>query len=439
GTAMGRRATYQFGSALPLSPTGRVSAGLGTGVARGSFGILAPTVLVTEPTQELVLDGVRFVFHNRPGAEAPAELTFELPDLKVLDAAELVQQTMHNLLPIRGAKVRDARRWAGYLEAMRAEGARADVMIAQHGWPTWGAARIDALISAHRDAYQYTHDQSVRLLNAGRTPAEIAEEISFPPGIGAVPGSRGYYGALRHNAKAVYQFYLGAYDGNPAHLDPLPPEESAKRRVALMGGAGAVRDAAQKAFAAGDYRWAAELLNELVFSGSTDAASRGLLARTYEQLGYQAESATWRNAYLAGAAELRGGAPTAGIDRARSMALLTATPVERFLDAMAASVDGPAAARLSLVINLVLSDTRESHVLTLSNGVLRHRPAPPVANANATLTVTHGFFVRMMAGSAGAKDLLLSPEAHVSGNRLDLARFFGVLTKAAGTFGIVEP
>ena len=346
---------------------------------------------------------------------------------------------MHNLLPIRGAKVRDALQWSRYLDLVLAQSADADVLFAQHSWPTWGHARIAALVTAHRDVHKYTHDQSVRALNAGRVPTEIAEEVTLPPSLQGVLGSRGYYGAVRHNAKAVYQFYLGAFDGNPAHLDPLPPEESAKRYVALFGGGPKAIAAAQEAFDRGEYRWAAELLNHVIFADGANAPARDLLARAYEQLGYQAESATWRNAYLTGAAELRGGAPARGLDRSAMLELLNETPVERFLDAMAASLDGPGAVGKALTINLVLSDTRESHVLWIENAVLHHKAAPPAANANATLTLTKPFFVRMMAGTAGAKDLLLSSDVKVTGSKVDLARFFGLLTKAPGTFAIVTP
>jgi alkyl sulfatase BDS1-like metallo-beta-lactamase superfamily hydrolase len=437
GTAMGRRSYYQFGKNLQRSAKGMVDTGLGKGVGYGSFGVLAPTDLVTKPTEERVLDGVRIVFHNVPGAEAPAEMSFSIPALKVYGGAENLAQTMHNLLPVRGAKVRDALRWAGYMQDALDQLGDAEVYVGQHNWPIWGHDRIAEFITKHRDVYKYTHDQTVRLINAGLTPAEIADQIRLPASLQNHFGTRGYYGDLRHNARAVYQFYLGAYDGNPAHLDPLPPVEMAKRYVALAGGADKAVAAAQTAFDQGDYRWAAELLNHVVFADAGNQPARELLARSYDQLGYVAEAATWRNSYRTAAAELRGGPPKQGINRAVFIDMLAQTPIERFLEAMAASLDGPAAEGKDFKINLVLTDTKESYVLWIENAVLHFRRADPASDANATLTLTKTFFVRMMAGTAGAKDMLMSDDVKVSGSRIDLARFLGLIDKAPGTFPIV--
>jgi alkyl sulfatase BDS1-like metallo-beta-lactamase superfamily hydrolase len=439
GTAMGRRSGYQFGKDLPRDARGFVDAGLGKGVAYGTFGILPPTQLVTEDTQQLVLDGVTFVFHNTPNTEAPAEMTFEIPALKAYCAAELAQQTMHNLLPVRGAKVRDSRAWSNYLDDALGRLDGIDVMFASHSWPTWGGERIAQVVTAHRDVYKYTHDQTVRLINAGYTMDEIAEQVKLPASLGAVFAARGYYGDLRHNVRAVYQFYLGHYDGNPAHLDRLPPEASAPRYVELMGGTDGVIRAARAAYDQGDLRWAAELLNHVVFAEPSHPGARELLAQAYEQMGFMAEASTFRNSYLTAAAELRHGPPQKGLDRTRFLDVLQHTPVERFLDAMAAALDGPAADGANLRINLVLTDTGESHVLWIEHAVLHHKKAPPASDANATLALTHAMFVRLVAGAAGAKDLLLSDEVKVTGSRLDLGRFFGLLDKAPGTFAIVTP
>ncbi len=439
GTAMARRSAYQFGKDLDRSPTGLLDTGLGKNVAYGTIGILTPTQFITEPTQEMTLDGARFVFHNVPGAEAPAELTFSLPEMKAYCGAENVVQTMHNLLPIRGAKVRDALRWSRYLDEALVQAADADVLFAQHNWPVWGRERISAQLTQQRDTYKYTHDQTVRLINAGYTPREIADKVQLPKSLQGAFGSRGYYGDLRHNVKAVYQFYIGAYDGNPAALNPLPPEESAKRYVELAGGAAKAIAAAQKAFDAGDYRWAAELLDHVVFAEHDNTAAKELLARTYEQMGYQAESATWRNAYLTGAAELRHGPPAKGVDRSAMIDLLEQTPVERFLDAMAAGLDGAAADGRHDTINLVLRDTKESFVLWIENAVLHWRKSAPTAGANATLTLTKPMFIKMMAGTASAKDMLMGSDVAVTGSTIDLVRFFLLIDKATGTFAIVTP
>jgi alkyl sulfatase BDS1-like metallo-beta-lactamase superfamily hydrolase len=439
GTAMGRRSGFQFGKDLPRDARGFVDAGLGKGVAYGTFGILPPTQLITEATQELTLDGVRFVFHNTPNTEAPAEMTFEVPALKAYCGAEILAQTMHNLLPVRGAKVRDALAWSGYLDDALGRLEGIDVYFASHNWPVWGRERIARHVTAQRDMYKYTHDQTVRLINAGYTASEIAEQVKLPASLQSTFGARGYYGDLRHNVKAVYQFYMGLYDGNPARLDPLPPEATAPRYVELMGGKAGVLKAAQAAYDGGDFRWAAELLDHVVFAEPGDVEARELLARAHEQMGFMAESATWRNSYLTAAAELRNGPPAKGIDRTRFLEVLAHTPVERFLDAMAAALDGPAAEGKDLTINLVLTDTKETHVLWIENAVLHHRKAPPASDADATLALTHAMFVRLVAGAAGAKDLLLSDDVKVTGSRVDLARFFGLLEKAPGTFAVVTP
>ena len=269
GTGMARRSVYQFGRDLPRSVTGNVDTGLGKDLAYGSISILPPNLLIEQPTQAVQLDGIDFVFHNVPGAECPAELTFSIPSKRLYDGAENLSQTMHNLLPIRGAKVRDALRWSNYMDQALEQVKEADIYIGSHNWPVWGRANIQKFITMHRDVYKYTHDQTVRLINAGYTPREIADTIKLPQSLSEFFGARGYYGDLRHNVKAVYQFYIGAYDGNPANLNPLPPQESAKRYLELLGGANKAVAAAQIAFDKGDYRWAAELLNHAVLGDSS--------------------------------------------------------------------------------------------------------------------------------------------------------------------------
>lgn len=437
GVVMGRRSGYQFGKSLERSAKGFVDAGLGKNIAYGTFGILQPNQLISQDTQEMNVDGLRLVFHNVPGAEAPAELTFSIPEMKAYCGAEILTQTMHNLLPIRGAKVRDALRWSNYLDQALQQNAGIEVYFASHTWPVWGNARIAEFITKHRDVYHYMHDQTVRLMNAGYTAREIADKVKLPKSLASYFGARGYYGDIRHNVKAIYQFYLGNYDGNPANLNPLPPAESAKKYVELFGGADKAIVAAQKAFDAGDYRWTAELLNLVVFADSDNTRAKELLAGTYDQMGYMSEAATWRNSYLTAAAELRNGPPKKGMNRASFIEVLSQTPVERFLDAMAASLDGAAAEDKNLKINLVLTDTKESYVLWIENAVLHHKKAAPASDANATLTLTKTIFVKMMAGTAGASDTLLSDDLKVTGSKVDLVRFFSLFDKAQGTFAIV--
>ncbi|HOB96903.1 MAG TPA: alkyl sulfatase dimerization domain-containing protein, partial [Aquabacterium sp.] len=353
--------------------------------------------------------------------------------------AENLAQTMHNLLPVRGAKVRDAARWAQYMQEALEQTRDSEVYFGQHNWPIWGQARIAEFITKHRDAYKYTHDQTVRLINAGYTQREIADQVKLPASLQSFFGVRGYYGDLRHNVKAVYQFYLGHYDGNPAHLNPLPPEQSGPRYLELMGGADKVVAAAQAAYDKGDYRWAAELLNQAVFGAPEHKGAKELLARSYDQLGYQSEASTWRNSYLTAAAELRNGPPQKGISRAAFLDMLAQTPTERFLESMEASLNGPAAEGKNLKVNLVIRDSRESYVLWLENAVLHHQRAAPAADANATLTVSKAIFLKMIAGTAGIQDTLMSDDLKVDGSKIDLVRFFSLIDKAPGTFAIVTP
>ena len=437
GVAMGRRSMYMYGSRLPRDAGGLVDTGLGKAVAYGRVGILAPTIVVDAPTQEVLLDGVRFVFHNVPGSEAPAEFTFYLPELQAFCGAELMSHTLHNLYTLRGAKVRDALKWAGYLDASLAQAAQAEVVFNQHHWPVWGRARIDDFITKQRDVYRYIHDQTVRQMNAGLTGPEIADTLTLPKALQDHLNVRGYYGTVRHNVRAVYQFYLGWFDAHPANLDALPPVEAGKRYVALAGGADKLVAQAQQAFDAGDFRWAAELLKHAVYADPKNRAASELMARCFEQMGYLAESAPWRNFYLTGALELRQGPPDKGIPSSALLDMLQHTPIERFLEAMAANLDGPKAADSRLKINLVFTDLGESYVLQLGNGVLHHHAAAPAPDANATLRLTKPFFLKMMTGGAGAKDLLLSDDTKIEGSTLDLGRFFALLNKAPGNFPIV--
>lgn len=437
GTAMARRSLYMYGDRLPRSVTGLVDNGLGKAVAYGSLGILPPSIIVEHTPQEIELDGVRFVFQNVPGAEAPAELTFYLPELRAYCGAEIISHTLHNLYTPRGAKVRDGLKWARYLDEALEHAADAEVMFNQHHWPVWGADRIREFITLQRDVYKYLHDQTVRMMNAGLTGPEIAETITMPRTLDTFLSGRGYYGTVRHNVRAIYQHYMGWFDAHPANLDALPPVEAGRRYVELLGGMAATVAMAEEAFAQGDYRWAAELLKHAVYAQPGDPAASEALARTFEQLGYQAEASTWRNFYLTGALELRRGPPAKGIGRDMFLDMLQHTPVERFLDAMAASVNGPKAENFDVKLNLVFADLDESYVLWIENAVLHHRRETPANDADATLTLTKPFFLRMMTGTAGPVALLTSDETRISGSRVQLARFFRLLDPAPGTFPIV--
>lgn len=439
GPAMSRRSMYQFGKNLDTGAQGFVDAGLGKRVAYGTIGILAPTITIEKSTQNLTLDGVEFVFHNTPGAEAPAELTFSIPALKAYGGAELLAQTMHNFLPVRGAKVRDVLQWSSYMQNALDQLGDAEVYFGQHNWPIWGQPQIREFITKHRDVYKYLHDQTIRLANSGATPKEIAEQIELPPALASYFGTRGYYGDLRHNVKAIYQMYLGAYDGNPANLNPLPPAKVAPRYIELMGGPDKVLTAAKIAYDQGDYRWVAELLNHLVFAEPENQAAKSLLAETYQQLGYQSEASTWRNSYLAAAQELQQGTPEQGVDRTLLLGLMQRTPTERFLEAMAASLNGPAADGKDYVINLKLTDLNESYVLWLENSVLHHRAASPDPKANATLNISKVLLVKLLAGAAGLEDIMTSEEFDLEGSTIDFVSFMRLIDKASASFAIVTP
>lgn len=437
GPAMGRRAMYMYGSRLPKNETGLVDNGLGKAVAFGKLGILTPNTLVRLDKQLMTIDGVRFVFHNASGAEAPSEFTFYLPDFKAFCGAELMGHTLHNLYTLRGAKVRDANKWADFLNDSLRHVQNSEVVFNQHHWPVWGAANIQDFIAKQRDTYQFIHDQTVRHMNAGLNAAEISEIIQLPKTLDEHLSVRGYYGTVRHNVKAVYQNYLGWFDAHPANLDPLPPLQASERYVNLMGGADKVVLAAKEAIAKGEHRWAAELLKHVVYVSPKNADAKILLAETFEKLGYAAESSAWRNFYLTGALELREGAPEKGMPRESLIEMLNQTPIDRFLEAMAASLNASKAEGKKLKINLIFSDTQQSFVLRLENSVLHHAKKAPEKDANATLTLTQSFFLKMVLGQAGGKDLLLSDQTKIDGSTLDLATFFSLLDKAPGNFSIV--
>jgi alkyl sulfatase BDS1-like metallo-beta-lactamase superfamily hydrolase len=439
GTTMGRRAMFMYGKRLARSERGHVGSGLGKGPAFGTTGILGPTHIVDSTPQEMTIDGVRFVFQNAPGSEAPAELTFYLPGRKAFCGAEVVSRNLHNLYTLRGAKVRDALKWSGYIDQAIRLFPEVEVYFASHHWPLWGNGDIIDFLKKQRDTYKYIHDQTLRLASRGYTPREIAEEIELPETLRRNFPSRDYYGTVRHNAKAVYQAYFGWYDGNPANLDPLPPEQVASRYVRAMGGSEAVLTRAREDFENGDYRWVAELLNHLVFAEPDNREARELLASTYDQLGYQAESGPWRDVYLTGAYELRHGPPESGVGIANAADLLRETPVPRFLDLIAAMLNGPDAEGTDLVINFTFTDLGRNYVLTLENAVLHHREGAAAPGADATMELTHDMFIRMLLGQVKVREMLFSDEVNFEGSELDLLRFFSLLDEPDDLFDIVVP
>jgi alkyl sulfatase BDS1-like metallo-beta-lactamase superfamily hydrolase len=439
GVGMARRAAYMYGMPLARSPRGHVDTGLGKEPARGRISLAAPTDLVDRTPQPMEIDGVRFVFQHVPHSEAPAELTFYLPDAKAFCGAEIVSHTMHNLYTLRGAKVRDALLWSAYIdEALRLFG-EAEVAFASHHWPTWGNAEVVAYLKRQRDTYKYVHDQTLRLANDGATPREIAEQLELPASLRPSFANRGYYGTVRHNAKAVYQWYFGWYDGNPAHLDPLPPVEAGTRYVEAMGGTDAVLQKAEDAFARGELRWAATLLDHLVFAEPERREARALLARVYDQLGYRAESGPWRDVYLTGAWELRHGAFEGGVDLAAAIGLMRRVPLARFFESMATRIVGPDAEGRDTVVNFVFTDLDETYVLHLENAVLHHRRGEADPEADATVRLTQDFFLRLALRQLGLREAIFSDDLDVEGSRLELLRFFSLVEAPDPDFPIVTP
>jgi alkyl sulfatase BDS1-like metallo-beta-lactamase superfamily hydrolase len=439
GIAMGRRAGFMFGIHLERSPTGHVDTGLGQAPARGTIAIAKPTHEIDRTPQEMSLDGVRFVFQFTPESEAPAEMTFYLPDHRAFCGAEIVSRTQHNLYTLRGAKVRDALAWSGYIDQALHLFGDADLLFASHGWPTWGNERVVDHLKKQRDTYKYIHDQTLRLASSGATPREIAEELELPSTLRSTFASRGYYGAVSHNSRAVYDWYFGWFDGNPAELDPLPPEAEAKKYLDAMGGLDAVLAKAEQALSNAEYRWAATLLNHAVFAAPADERAKILLARAYDQLGYRAESGPWRDFYLTGAHELRHGPAGTAIDLARSSGLLRNVPTERFLDAIATRLNGPSAGGKLLKVNLVFTDAGESFLLTVENAVLHHERREPDPTADATLRLTKELFFRILGRQVGLREMIFSDELDVDGSRLALLSFFSLLETPDETFAIVTP
>ncbi|MFH8837705.1 alkyl/aryl-sulfatase [Streptomyces sp. NPDC017868] len=439
GTAMTRRASFMYGVGLPKAPDGQIGVGLGQATSTGTISLIPPTVDITETGQQETVDGVRIVFQLTPGTEAPAEMNFLFPDQRALCLAENATHNMHNVLTLRGAVVRDSRIWAHYLdEAIEYFHGQYDVGFASHHWPTWGHDNVVRFLAEQRDLYAYLHDQTLRLLNEGWTGTEIAERIELPPALQKAWHARGYYGSLNHNSKAVYQRYLGWYDGNPAHLWEHPPVELAQRYVAVAGGPAEAISKARRYLAIGDPRFAATLLNHVVFADPGNEEAKQALATVYEELGYGAENATWRNFYLRGAQELRQGVTGDMVDMGNpEMAMALTVPM--LIDSIAIAIDGPRAWDEDLTIDLVLldgpTDAGERHRLTLHNGALTHRVvAEPRTPAGLTLSLGKDQLLGLLAGKS-----LQELGIGVEGDPALLARLFSYVTKPDAQFPIVTP
>jgi alkyl sulfatase BDS1-like metallo-beta-lactamase superfamily hydrolase len=435
GTAMTRRAAYMYGTALDRGVRGQVGCGLGQAPSTGEVGIIVPTLDITTTGETHTIDGVQIEFQMAPGTEAPAEMHFYFPKFRALCMAENATHNLHNLLTLRGALVRDPHAWSGYLtEAIDTFGDRTDVVFASHHWPTWGRERIVEYLSLQRDLYAYLHDQTLRQLNQGYTGIEIAEGFAMPPALEKAWHTHGYYGSVNHNVKAVYQRYMGWFDGNPGRLWPHPPEQAGPRYVAAMGGIDRVVQLAQEAFDSGDFRWAATLLDHAIFTDEDHAGARSLYADTLEQMGYGAECATWRNFFLSGATELRTGNFGTPVSTQAPTMLSQLTP-EQMFDVLAISINGPRAWDLDLALDVTFADLGTNYRLTLRNGVLVYRRRPADAST-ATATVTLAAKMRLMAAALGD---FSSPGLQVSGDAGALQALLGVLDRPDPGFAIVTP
>jgi len=440
GPAMLRRAQYQFGPFLAKGPRGQVDCGLGKSMAAGSVKLLRPSDLIMQTGDKRSIDGLEFEFQMAPNSEAPAEMHFFVPRYKLLNLAENCTHNFHNLLPFRGADVRDALAWSKYLgEALQMWGGKADAMCGQHHWPVWGKARIDAMIRQQRDLYKFAHDQTIRLMNHGLTATEIAETIKLPASLERAWHARGYYGHIRHNVKAIYQKYLGWYDANPVHLDPLPPVESGKKYVEYMGGATAILDRATKDFASGEFRFVAQALSHLVFADPDNQPARALLADTFEQLGYAAESATWRNAYLFGAQELRHGMPKAPARPPMPRETLAALRTGQLWDVLGVRLNGPKAEDKHIVLNWSFTDTKESFALTLENCALTYVEGVLAETADASFILERSVLDEVIAKQTSFPEAVATGKIKFSGNAISLAELMGLMDEFPRMFEIVEP
>jgi alkyl sulfatase BDS1-like metallo-beta-lactamase superfamily hydrolase len=438
GNAMSRRANYMYGISLPANDKGSVGTGLGMTLSNGAPGLIPPTVIVKKTGEEMTIDGVRIQFQMAQDSEAPSEMMMYFPEKKALCLSEVAVKLMHNVYTIRGAKVRDALVWSKYINETLDLFPDAEVAFASHHWPTWGNANVRQFVANQRDTYRFLHDRALNLANQGETMPELANASFFPKGLAADASSHGYYGTLSHNLRAVYNFYLGYYDANPATLDPLLPTESAKRYVAAMGGDAAVVALGRKAFADGDYRWVVELVNKAVFANPNNTEARALQADALEQLGYQTESATWRNAYLMGALELRSGpkkigASSSGPDTVRGMTN------ELLFDFIALRLNHEKTDGMKAAISMIFSDSNEVWALELSNSVLNNTRGRVLKNPDVTITLTRPAFLAMLLQGKKLPELVQAGMVKVEGDPQSFGAVVANIMNFDPVFNIVTP
>ena len=440
GNAMGRRAIYMFGILLPKGERGQLDSGLGKTTSVGTVTLIPPTDLVKKTGETRTIDGVEMTFQMAPRTEAPAEFLIHFPQVRALCAAEDATHTLHNLYTLRGAQVRDAKSWWKTLnESVVLFGGKTDVVFAQHQWPTWGQKKVLDYLKKQRDLYKYIHDQSLRLMNHGYTMLEVAEMVKLPRSLDREWYNRGYYGSVNHDAKAVYQRYLGWYDSNPANLHSLPPEEAAKKYVEFMGGPAAVIARARESFNKGEYRWVAQVMNHVVFADPENRQARELQAAALEQLGYQTENPTWRNEYLIGANELRHGVPRAIAMRVGSRDTLRAMTVELLLDYLGIRLNGPRAEGKTIAMNWSFTDTGETYAVTLENAALTYTAGMQLPAADATITFRSATLDRVLVGETTLDKEIEAGSIRIQGDRRKLAELLSLLDSFEPMFNIVTP
>ncbi|MER2495576.1 alkyl sulfatase dimerization domain-containing protein [Vibrio neptunius] len=439
GNAMGRRAVYMYGALLPRNEKGGVNGGLGQTTSTGIATMIKPTDIIKETGEKRTIDGVQMVFQYTPGSEAPTEMNIWFPDKKALWMAENTTNTMHNILTLRGAQVRDALKWSSYLqETIDLWGDEVEVKFQSHHWPMWGQKDIVEYFKTQRDMYKYTHDQTVRLMNQGYIGSEISEMIEFPDEIGNTWSSRGYYGTLRHNSRAVYQRYMGWYNGNPSDLNNLPPADAAEKYVEYMGGEQQAIKKAQADFDKGHYRWVAEVLKHVVFANPESKKGKELLADTYEQMGYQAESGPWRSVYLQGAYELRNGTPSTGGTNVASPDIIKNMPPEMLFDYLAVRILPEKAAGKTLSMNINFTDLDEQYALYVENSVLNHTKKL-AKNPGVSLALAKTTLDDVQLGKLTLEQAIADGSIQIEGDPQQLKDFVTMLDSFNFWFNIVTP
>ena len=439
GNAMSRRASYMYGNVLPKDEKGNVGAGLGSTTSSGTVTMIRPTNIISEAWEDHVIDGLHFEFQLTLNTEAPSEMHYYIKEYKALCPAENVNHTMHNLYTLRGAKVRDSKAWSKHIDNMLLKwGDEAQVLFAPHHWPSWGNDNINKHVAKQRDTYKFMHDQVLRLANHGYTIDEVGDMVKMPKALDQTWASHGYYGSISHNARAIYNFYLGYFDGNPSHLHKLPPKPGSIKYVEYMGGSKHVIEMAKKDYAKGEYRWVAEALDHVVFAEPDNKEAKDFLADTLEQLGYVAESGPWRNFYLSGARELREGVHPVRTPNTASPDVVQNMPIVMILDYMAVRLNPEKAAGKKMKINFNFTDVNELYTVFLENSTLNNREGN-ADDADSTIITTRAKLDSIMLGKLTIEEGIKNGAIKVTGTKGKFKELQGMLDDFEFWFNIVTP